>query len=283
MTKISVQRPVLRYHGGKWILAPWIISHFPKHRIYTEVFGGGASVLLRKPRSYAEVYNDLWDTVVNVFEILRNPVSAAELRRRIELTPFARAEFDKCGEIHISQCEDLIEKARLTIFRSFAGFGSASTNAKHSTGFRAKGFRQHSTAPNDWMNYPSHIDAFTERLKGVVIEKRDYSRVLQSNDTVETLHYLDPPYVHTTRNLYRGNAMYAHEMSDDQHAELSKVLKELEGMVVLSGYDSKLYQQLFKGWPVIKRQANADGGRKRIECLWLNPRAAAAQKQFSLF
>ena len=88
-------RPALRYHGGKWRLAPWIISHFPAHRTYVEPFGGGASVLMRKPRSYAEVYNDTNAEVVNVFRVLRDPDAAKELERRIRLTPFAPGTFTR--------------------------------------------------------------------------------------------------------------------------------------------------------------------------------------------
>jgi DNA adenine methylase len=87
---IQVQRPILRWHGGKWMLADWIISHFPHHRIYTEAFGGAGSVLMQKPRCFAEVYNDLNQDVVNLFRVLRHDSQAKDLERALRLTPFAR-------------------------------------------------------------------------------------------------------------------------------------------------------------------------------------------------
>ena len=91
---MKIKRPVLRYYGGKFRLAPWIIAHFPPHRIYVEPFGGAASILLLKPRSYHEIYNDLWSVIVNVFQVLRNPHAADELERVIRLTPFSRIDFE---------------------------------------------------------------------------------------------------------------------------------------------------------------------------------------------
>lgn len=269
---MDVNRPVLRYHGGKWKLAPWIISNFPRHRIYVEPFGGAASVLMRKPRSYAEIYNDLWDTVVNVFRVLRNKEKSAELQRRLFLTPYARTEFEQCGEEIIGQESDEIEKARLTILRSYAGFGSASTNAAHSTGFRSNSNRSGTTPAHDWMNYPDCISTFCERLRGVVVENRPAIDVILKNDNADALFYVDPPYPLNTRNIKRGNAYYACEISDDDHRALASVLHAVRGKVVVSGYPCELYdKELYPTWTRIERRAHADGARDRVEVLWLSP------------
>lgn len=274
-------RPVLRYHGGKWVLAPWIISHLPPHRVYTEVFGGAASVLLRKQRSYAEVYNDLDGEVVNLFRILRGERAAA-LVDAIRLTPFARDEFLESYE----PTDDPIEQARRTVVRSFMGFASAAASGKK-TGFRSNSNRSGTTPAPDWGNLPSALIQVVERLQGVVIENRAAVDVLRTQDGARTLHYVDPPYPHSTRSNGKGHRAsdgYRFEMTDDEHRELAGVLHGLSGMVVLSGYPCALYDdELYKDWHRVARAALADGAEKRTEVLWLNPAATAAnQSQYAM-
>lgn len=279
-------RPVLRYHGGKFRLAGWITSLMPAHRTYTEAFGGAASVLLAKPRTYAEIYNDVDAEVVNVFRVLRDPERAARLEALIRLTPYARAEFEGAYE----PSEDPVEQARRTIVKSFMGFASASIFGRaprgfrsrvstNSTGFRANSQRSGTTGAHDWANYPRAIAAFVERLVGVVVDCRDACEVIAQHDSVETLHYVDPPYVMATRR--RGE--YRHEFEDADHLRLVHLLRDVGGMVMLSGYRSDLYAKLLGGWARADRAARADGGRPRTESLWLNPAAQERAPQRDLW
>lgn len=263
---MTVSRPVLRWHGGKWLLAPWIIQHFPKHRIYVEPFGGAGSVLLRKERAYAEVWNDLDGDVVNLFRVLRSD-EASRLVEMLELTPFAREEFHAAYRTD-DACP--VERARQLIIRSFMGFGS--NGHARITGFRANSNRSGTTPAQDWANYPDALNEIIRRLAGVVIENRDAKRVMSAHDSADTLHYVDPPYVFSTRADLAKD--YVHEMTDDDHAELLDFVRQLSGMVVLSGYPHDLYDAALSGWRRVDRVAFADGARERTEVLWINPRCA---------
>lgn len=282
---IKIKRPVIRYHGGKWKLAPWIVSQFPAHRIYVEPYCGGASVLLRKPRSYSECVNDLNSEIVNLFRVLRDAELSHELRRQLQLTPFARDEFRAAYRlVELLDPEGMIEMARRTVVKAFMGFGSAAitsrSNGAAPTGFRSNSNKSGTTPAHDWKNYPEGLEAIVERLRGVVIENKDACEVMLQHDTPQTLHYCDPPYVNETRD--KGSD-YSHEMTDDDHRELAKVLREMNGMVILSGYPCDLYdKELFPDWYRVERPHLADGARKRTEVLWMND-AAAAQQQKGLF
>jgi DNA adenine methylase len=275
----EITRPVLRYHGGKFGIrgrtAALIISHFPEHRVYVEPFGGAASVLLCKPRAYGEVYNDLWSGVVRVFRVLRDSVQAAELERLLRLTPFARDEIKLTDHPFMQDLTDL-EFARRLIFRSFAGFGSGAANPKYSTGFRANSNRSGTTPAQDWANYPEHIVRFCERMRGVTIENNDASTVMLAHDTPDTLHFIDPPYVHSARSQKRRREReYEHEMLDDDHRALAATVHGLAGMAILCGYHSPLYDELYADWKRIEFDSFADGAAPRKEVLWFNDAAWA--------
>lgn len=269
------KRPALRYHGGKWMIAPWIIQNFPRHKIYVEPFGGAASVLLRKARSYSEVYNDLDGELVNLFSVLRGEKSE-EFIEMIRLTPFSRDEFLRS----YANAEDPVEQARRTVVRSFMGFGSNSHNKV--TGFRSNSNRSGTTPSRDWANYPESLVCIINRLSGVVIENRKACEVMAQHDSSETLHYLDPPYPSDTRDT---GSDYRHEMTNEEHVALADFVQQLRGMVVISGYPCALYdERLFSGWARVERQSFADGARPRTEVLWMNKRAAdgVRSKRFPL-
>lgn len=253
-----VPHPVLKYYGSKFRLAKWIISHFPKHRHYVEPFGGAANVLLVKEPSRLETYNDLSDDIVNFFQILRDRPD--ELVKLIKLTPWSRTEFMRC--VAPAQNEDPIESARRLYFRLWMSI----------QGGMVKGnFRRHN---KQWRSVttdirPENIYNASQRFRNVMIEKRDAFTLIREMDSPDTLNYIDPPYVSSTRTATK---IYAIEITDDQHRELD-MLNDLEGLTVLSGYPNDIYRDLFeaRGWKRIDKETNVNGGGVRTEALWLSP------------
>lgn len=271
----EVTRPVLRWHGGKWMLAPWIVAHFPPHRVYVEPCAGAASVLMRKTRSYAEVLNDLDAGLVGLFRVLRDPMRADHLRRRLELTPFARDEWLLAYE----PSADPVEEAARLVVRCFMGFGNDGARRDVCTGFRGSVSRRGSIPARDWVGYPAALDAVVARLRGAVIEHRDALACMAYYDAPDVLHYVDPPYHPETRTRAVGSRGYAYDMSAESHARLLVELGMLSGMVILSGYPHASYDAALRGWRRVERPALADGARRRTEVLWINAAASDALRR----
>lgn len=273
-TDTTITRPALRYHGGKFRLAPWVMQFFPPHHRYVEPFGGAAGVLLRKERSYAEVYNDLDDDIANFFRVVRDPDQRARLTEGCELTPYARAEW----ELAYEPTTDPVERARRTAVRAAMGFGSAGAT-KGVGGFRIDTTRAYATAMHNWADYPSHIAALGQRMTGVLVENRPAIDVMRQHDGPDTLHFVDPPYLHETRQIRKSSRYYRYEMTAEQHTELLACLRELRGFVVLSGYSSDLYDNALQGWARHTTEARIAAHRgtgMRTEAVWLNPACAEA-------
>lgn len=281
----QIKTPLMRYHGGKFRLSDWVISHFPAHQCYIEPFGGAGSCLIQKPRSYAEVYNDLDGEIVNVFRVLRDEEQRKQLIEALLMTPYSRTEFELAQQSDDNLSP--VERARRTLFRAQSGFGSAGAT-KGTTGFRIDTAREYSLSSHLWASYPKTLALFGERLAGVLIENRPALEVIQQHDTPASLVYADPPYVWNTRYAGANGRYYRHEMNDDDHIELLQALTACQGYAIVSGYMTDLYHDTLtsNGWELRTKEARIAayrGTASRTECLWLNPRCLDAQPQQPLF
>jgi len=260
---MKITNPALKYYGGKFRLASWILKYFPKHIHYVEPFGGGASVLLQKEPALLETYNDRDGDVVNFFRVLRHETD--ELVRHIRLTPWSRDEYEFC----LQNSGEAMEDARRFFVRLWMSLHGG-TRLSKTAWRRGKGFK----SPMKYINL-ENLYAVAERLYNVQIENRDALKLIAEMDSPKTLFYLDPPYPASTRT---DKNRYAFELSDRNHVELGVLAQTVKGFVVISGYDCGLYRELFdeKGWLRIDRKTLANGGIRRTESLWLSPRTASA-------
>ena len=264
---MKVSKPAIRYHGSKFRLANWILNYFPQHKIYVEPFGGAAGILLQKKRSYSEVYNDLDGDIVNFFKVIRDKDSRKKLIEAIQLTPFARAEFEEAW----SKTDDAIERARRTCIRANMGFGSGGATIG-STGFRIDCNRDYGTAIHLWEEYPIAVESAGRRFQGVLIENRPADQVIENHDSIDTLFFLDPPYLLETRNAKSGG-VYRYEMSNHDHLDFLARARKIKGMAIICGYEHHSYHENLPGWEFQTTPSRISSGRGtaiKNECIWIN-------------
>lgn len=276
-------RPVLRWLGGKFRLAPWIAGHLPAHDHYVEPYGGGGSVLLHKPRSYNETYNDMDGELVNLFRVLRSE-DAPELLRLLDLTPYSREEYWAAFE----PADEPIERARRTVVRSHMAHGTGGARMDRPTGFRTDGVSCTTNVAGEWADLPAALEAVTARLRGVTIEQRPALELLARFDDPKVLFYLDPPYLPATRSTKSRKPgekyhTYAVEMTVDDHRELLASCRRSTAKIVLSAYPDPIYDEELLGWQKREIAARAHRNSPRTEVLWINEAAAAGLSDGPLF
>lgn len=261
-------RPPVKWHGGKFYLWKWIIEQFPPHHTYVEPFGGAASVLLNKPPAPVEVYNDLDERITRLFRVLRD--NGDELRRRLSLSPYSEVEFDHAEEPATGG--DEIEQARRDFVRWRLSVGGRGVGFSHTLHRVRRGMADVVSG------YLSAIDEqlpqIVERLRTVQIVSRDAFKVIAKWDSPETLFYCDPPYVPATRHE-SSRDVYGVELTEADHRRLAELLNGCKGKVVLSGYPSALYRELYKSWrtesiEIANHAATGTSKTRMEEVLWLN-------------
>lgn len=218
----------------------------------------------KQPSTY-EVINDLDGDVINFFKVLREQPD--QLVHQLELTPFARAEY----ELSHDSCGDDLERARRFYIKCRQSWGYLGGQS----GWRFQKTMARGKRLQDEWNYLDSLYGAAKRLKNVFVECDDAFKIIARYDAPSTLFYVDPPYVGTSRS--RQNH-YVHELSDDGHRQLADVLNNVQGMVVLSGYPSALYDELYRDWGTDETSVQTNGKAQRIEKLWISPRALELER-----
>lgn len=253
---------VIKYPGAKWSLAHWIISHFPPHHSYLEPFFGSGAVLFTKNRSAIETVNDLDGDVVNLFHWIRT--DPERLAQEIYWTPYARAVYDRAWEAQYTE-KDSFQRAVDFYARMMMGHGFRTTGEKVGWKNDVQG-REKAYAATHWCKTPGVIFEAAERLRGVQIENKPAAELIARFNFPNVLIYADPPYLLGTRH----GKQYRHEMTDAEHRDLLDVLKVHKGPVILSGYESSLYNDALHGWHRDEASAIAQTSTRRRELLWMN-------------
>ena len=253
---------VFKYPGSKWNIADWIISWFPEHHSYLELFFGFVAVLFSKQRSNIETVNDLNGDVVNFFSWIRT--DPERLAREIYLTPYARDVYEAAYGRQYTE-EDSFQRAVDFYVRMMMGHGFRTTGEKVGWKNDIQG-RERAYAAKGWCDAPSVLMEAAERLRGVQIENKPAVELIRRFHFKNVLVYADPPYLLSTRH----GKQYASEMTDDDHAELLDVLKQHPGPVLISGYDHPLYDQILSEWYKTSRKTIDQKSRVRVETLWMN-------------
>lgn len=243
---VAAVKPPAPYYGGKTRIAPWIVSLMSPHQRYLEPFCGTASVLLAKPRSRFEVINDRDGHLVNFFHMLRDRPD--ELERACRFTPYARDEFLAARD-SLDDVDDDLERARRWWVRIVQGFNNAP--GAWSTGWSLSSNRG-TTEPTSMANLVERFEAVAERLRTVAIENQDALTLIERFDHHDEVIYCDPPYLGSTRagRERRSSTLdYVHDMTEDaDHIALAEVLTGCSAHVLISGYPSPLYEDLYAGW-----------------------------------
>lgn len=255
-------RAIVKYPGSKWAIADWIIEKFPPHHSYLEPFFGSGAVLFRKVPSAIETINDLDGEVVNLFDWIRQ--DPERLAREIYWTPYSRQIYERAYDDQYTET-DSFRRAVNFYIRLMMGYGFRTTGKKVGWKHDVQG-REAAYAVRHWNQTPEMVMQAAERLRDVQIENRPALEVISRFNFPNVLIYADPPYLLRTRH----GKQYRCEMTDRDHRDLLDALKAHRGPVLLSGYDSDLYNDALKGWHRAEIDTRTQRAVAKQEVLWMN-------------
>ena len=255
-------RSVLKDPGSKWNIAAQLVRLIPEHHTYVEPFFGSGAVLFNKQLSDIETVNDLDSDVVNLFRCIQE--DAQNLARMVMSTPFSREVYE-FSYSNTEALENPYAKAVNFLVQCWQGHGFRSNGYKVGWKNDVVG-RERAYALWNWYRLPAWIIEITERLRMVRIENRPALELIEKYNYSNVFMFIDPPYLLSARS----GKQYKHEMSAADHEELLKILLQSKAKIMISGYESELYNDYLAKWEKRQFSSCAEHGKPRTETVWMN-------------
>lgn len=282
----------IKWHGGKYYLAPQIVALYPPHLHRVHPYAGGIQELFASPyEGVSEVINDTDGQLTNFWAVLSSPEYFAEFQRRLPV-PFCEAFWQRAMDRLNAGCKAQASDADPTGAKCLPCAVAFFVANRQSLAGRMQDFapltrtrlrRGMNEQASAWMSAVDGLPEVAARLERVVVLNRNALDVINQQDGPDTLFYCDPPYLGETR---ASPAVYRKEVADPakakksdrvHHAALLGLLSEISGKFMLSGYRSRMYDEAAKsyGWNRhdFDLPNNAAGGgekRRMTECIWCN-------------
>ncbi len=221
----------LSWIGGKKSSRDVIIPRFPTYyERYIEVFGGGGWILFAKPPGNdIEVFNDANSNISNLFYCVRE--HSSELIERLRYVLNCREDFDRIKHI-ISEKAEIGDVQRAAQFYQLIRYSYASSCDSF-------GGKSHSM----WSNFPL-IEQAARRLQKVVIENKDFEKLILAQDSEVSFFYCDPPY-YSTEGYYENV-----DFKTADHERLRNVLSGISGKFLVSYNDCNEIRELYSGYEI---------------------------------
>lgn len=251
----------MKYPGSKWRIADRLVQMIPEHHAYCEPFFGSGAVFFKKNPSDIEMINDLDNDIPNLFMCIRDDPD--KLAAIVASIPYSRYEYEKA--FSAGGGVEPYTKAAKFLTRCWQGHGFRTNGPKVGWKNDVHG-RESMYALRDWYNLPGNIIETAERLRCVQIENRPATEVIKRFNYPDVFMYIDPPYLLSTRT----GKQYKHEMSEEEHKNLLDILKASRAKIMLSGYESDIYNEALKGWHKEYFTSNTGYSSSSTEVVWMN-------------
>ena len=218
----------LSWVGGKKALREEVVSRFPlRYDRYIEVFGGGGWVLFHKPpRRDFEVYNDFNSLLTNLYRCVRDKPDL--LMNALKYVLNSREDFDRVRRA--------LSRKRTTDVQRAAWFYQI-IRYSYASALTSFGSQPHDMRAN----FPL-IEQAHRRLKDVVVENKDFEKLIRQYDRPVSLFYCDPPY-HATEGYYQN--IGEEGFTEKDHIRLRDALLSIQGKFLLSYNDDAFVRELY--------------------------------------